>query len=142
MMTMKRIISIFALISCLAIICGCHRQEKSVMDAETVLETFCRAMAAGDFDLAVSLCDTTGMKDYLSAYRQAWEMLQEKDSSTLSIASSQLAGSTFSIADTERTEKGKVIYYSLSTEERTKDRKALVRKEEGEWKVAEITDMR
>ena len=136
---MKRIISIFALSA--GLICGCHRQEEKTMDAEVVVETFCRAMAAGDFDLALSLCDSTGMKDYLSAYRQAWNMLNDKDSSVLSIASSRLAEVTFCLIDAEKTDKGKVIHYSIGTEGYSKERKALVRKEEGEWKVVEITDV-
>ena len=40
----------------------------------------------------------------------------------------------------EKADEGKAVYYTLEADGHTKTRKAIVKKTEGIWKVAEITD--
>ncbi len=117
--------------------CG---ETKKVMEPEEVVEAFCRAVAAGDFDAACALCDTTSMNGYLENYRETMDSLQKKDSSALMIASSLLAGAEFEVIGTEKNGDERAITYRLAAEGNAKSRKATVKKEEGEWKVTAITD--
>lgn len=120
--------------------CGNDGKEKAEMGPEDVIEAFSRAVASGDFETAYNLCDTASMKTYLDEYMAAWEMLQEKDSSALAIASSILSGAEMKIEKVDKDGEDRIISYSLEAEGNVKERKARVRKEEGEWKVQEITD--
>lgn len=124
-----------------SIISGCgNAEDKKEMGPEDVVEAFNRAVTAGDFDAACSLCDTVSMKGYLDSYIEAWETLQKEDSSALAIASSLLSGAVLEISKVEKDGEGKVVYYTLEADGHRKERKATVKKEEGEWKVQEITD--
>lgn len=125
-----------------SIISGCGNAEvkKAEMGPEAVVEAFNRAITAGDFATAYSLCDTVSMKGYLDSYVEAWETLQREDSSALAIASSLLSGAVLEISKVEKDGEGKIVYYTLEADGHRKERKAIVKKEEGEWKVQEITD--
>ena len=107
---------------------------------EATVEAFNRAITAGNFATAYSLCGTVSMKGYLDSYVEAWETLQKEDSSALAIASSLLSGAVLEISKVEKDGEGKVVYYTLEADGHRKERKATVKKEEGEWKVQEITD--
>lgn len=120
--------------------CGNGGTEKAEMEPEDVVEAFSRAVASGDFETAHSLCDTVSMKSYLDDYIQAWEALQKQDSSALAIASSILSGASFNIEKVEKDGEDRNVHYTLEADGNVKERKARVRKEEGEWKVLEITD--
>lgn len=129
-------------ISCLLISCGGNNaEEKKSLEPEDVVTGFCRAVAGGDFEEAYSLCDSAGMEEYISRYRKVWEDLQKKDSCALAIASAILAEAEIEIQKTAKEDNGRAVYYSITTDGNTKTKKATVVKEEGEWRVKEITDM-
>ncbi len=115
-------------------------EKKKVMEPEEVVESFTRAVAAGDFCAAKALCDTVSMKDYLENYRMVMNSLQKEDSSALAIAASMLAGAEFEVVGTGKSDEGKTIEFRLTTGGNEKTKKATVKKEEGEWKVTSITD--
>jgi len=121
---------------------GGSGKEGQDMGPESVVESFCRLMAAGRIDQAKVLCDTAAMQTYLDTYMARWEELQQKDSTVLGIASEILSGSSFSVINVDKTEDGKAVTYSLEAYGEKKTRKATVRKEEGEWKVTDITDVK
>ncbi len=124
--------AVFTLASC--------NEKKEAMTPEAVVETFCRAVAAGDFDSARRLCDTVSMDGYMKNYQKAMDSLQKKDSSATAVAVSLLSGAEFEVNGTERKGDERIIRYTLKTEGNTKTKKATLKKEEGEWKVKEITD--
>lgn len=119
--------------------CGNPVEKKVEMGPEEVVEAFNRAVTAGDFDMARSLCDTVSMKGYLDSYMEAWESLQKEDSSALAIASSLLTGAVLEIGKVVKNGEDREVYYSLEADGHRQERKATVKKEEGEWKVLEIT---
>lgn len=119
--------------------CGNAVEKKAEMGPEAVVEAFNRAVTAGDFDMARSLCDTVSMKGYLDSYMEAWATLQKEDSSALAIASSLLTGAVIEIGKVVKNGEDRKIYYSLEADGHRQERKATVKKEEGEWKVQEIT---
>lgn len=110
------------------------------MEPEAVIEAFTRHIAAGDFEQASALCDTTSMQGYINDCISTWERLEKKDSSTLAIASSLLTEAEFKIEKTEKADGGRYIYYCIEAEGTSKKKKATLIKEEGEWRVGMITD--
>lgn len=119
---------------------GCSSAEKKENTPEAVVESFNRAITAGDFAAASALCDTVLMQNYLDSYREAWDVLMDEDSTALSIASAMLSGSVLEITSVEKEEKDRCVKYRLDADGRKKERMARVRKEEGEWRIIAITD--
>ena len=138
---MRNKIFIAALIGICTLMHGCRdAEEKKAMGPEAAVETFCRAVAAGDFETADELCDTVSMKRYLDEWRKVWNDLQKEDSSALAIASSMLSGAEIEVIRTERNGEKRTVLYRIEAEGNSKTRTATVKNEEGEWKVEEISD--
>ncbi len=114
--------------------------KKDSMGPEAVVESFCRAVAAGDFCTAREFCDSLAMDDYLENYQKAVTSLQKEDSCAFAIAAEVLAGAEFEVIDTEKSDEGRIVHYRLAAGGNEKSKKATVKKEEGEWKVTSITD--
>ena len=116
------------------------RTEVTLGPEETV-EAFCRAVAGLDFEKAMSLCDTTAMNGYIRQYVQAWDMMARKDSGATAIAAASLAGAEFTVEDMAREGDRRMITYTIAAgKDMSKKKTAVVRKEEGAWKVEKITD--
>lgn len=120
--------------------CGGRTAQTKQDPPEAVVEAFNRAITAGDFDKAESLCDKVIMKDYLDSYREAWEVISAEDSSALSIASSILSGATLAITDVRKEDDRRIVSYTLEADGHKKERSATVRKEDERWIVERITD--
>ena len=114
--------------------------DKELGPGETI-ELFCRTVASGDFKGAYALCDTTTMKDYIQNCSRAWNMLQKQDSNALGIASGILSDMQIEIDDISKDGNSRSVFYTINAGEGlSKQKVAIVRKEEGEWKVSEIID--
>lgn len=137
---MRKILILIAVAATLLAGCKGGEGKKVDMGPEAVVEAFTRHIAAGEFDQALGLCDTTSMLDYIDQRIDTWERLQKKDSSVLAIASSLLAGAQFKVEKTEKTDIGRDVYYSIETDGHSKGKIATLVKEEGEWRVKMITD--
>ncbi len=118
---------------------SCNETEKS-MTPEEVVENFCRSVAAGDFSTARTLCDTVSMKNYMDSFQNTMNSLQKEDSCALAIASSILSGAEFEVGKTEKDGENRIVHYTIKADGMTKSKTATVAKEEGEWRVKEITD--
>ena len=140
---MNRILKYLIVAAGMVMAAGCggnNAEEKKAMGPEAAVETFCRAVAAGDFETADELCDTVSMKGYLDEWRKVWNDLQKEDSSALAIASSMLSGADIEVIRTERNGEKRTVLYRIEAEGNSKTRTATVKNEEGEWKVEEISD--
>ncbi|MGN1215588.1 MAG: hypothetical protein ACI4TJ_05000 [Candidatus Cryptobacteroides sp.] len=121
--------------------CGQRRGGSEVENTpEAVVEAFNRAVTAGDFARAWTLVDSLGMKDYLDSYQEAWDTLMEQDSTALAIAERLLSGAVIEFRRTEKDGPQRHVYYRLEADGRSKERLAVVRKEEGEWKIVSVTN--
>lgn len=139
-MKMKR--AIYIMIAVLPVLSGCRgERQEQVLGPEDTVEAFCRAMAAGDMDRAMELCDTVAMKGYLEGWTRTWNELAQEDSSALRIASGMLAEGEFTVVKTEKAGDDRMVTYTLETGGKSNTRRAIVRKEEGEWRVADMTDV-
>ena len=107
---------------------------------ETV-EAFYRAMAGGELEQAKQLCDTLAMRDYLLAYSQAWGKELKQNDNVASIASSILADADITINEMKREGDKRLVFYTIDAGDGLKkDKIAVVKKEEGAWRVENITD--
>lgn len=120
--------------------CGGRTAQTKQDPPEAVVEAFNRAITAGDFDKAESLCDKAMMKDYLDSYKEAWEGLSAEDSSALAIASSILSEAILDITDIRKADDKRIVCYTLEADGHRKERSATVRKEDERWIVERITD--
>ena len=107
---------------------------------EGVVSGFVSAMKSGDFEAAFALCDSASMHEHVHAYMQKWQEMSQKDSATFRSMTEVLAGTQ--IAFEEMTEEDGMCHvgYKLAMDENEKVCRATLRKEEGEWKIVEITD--
>lgn len=129
-------------VAVLVILAGCNGAEKEkVMGPEQTVEAFCRAVTAGEWAEAEALCDTLSMKEYLDSYKEAWETLHKEDSCAMAIAKGILSGTVMSVDDIRKEDDRRIISYTLTADGNRKARKAVVRKEEGAWRVERISDV-
>lgn len=119
---------------------GCKGGTSVEMGPADVVESFNRAITAGDFSQARQLCDTVLMKDYLDSYQEAWDVILAEDSTALSIASSILEKTVIDVVEVRKEDEKRIVLYTLEADGHSKTRKAIVKKEEGAWRVERITD--
>lgn len=131
------------LIAAAIIICSCSqtgKKEKALGPEETV-EAFCKAIACGDFAAARELCDTVSMAPYLGACQERWDNMASMDSALVDIAAALLSSAQIDIKETVRDGDCRKVSYSIdATMGMKKEKVAVVRKEEGAWRVEMISD--
>lgn len=121
--------------------CGRNVGGGKADSPEVVVEAFVKAVTTGDWSAAEGLCDPDSMKEYLESHREAWETLQKEDSCIVEIATALISRTRIDVGKVEKTEDGRIVCYTLEADGCSKEKKAVVKKnEEGEWKVTEITD--
>lgn len=121
--------------------CTAGRQNASGGPEETV-QAFYAALAEGQFETAYGLCDTLLMQDYLRSYVSEWEKMALKaDTCACAIACSMMADMEVSVISAERTENKTEVRFRLEKKGHSpKGKKAVLRKEEGEWKIETVTE--
>jgi hypothetical protein len=123
----------------------CLRGEEAAMaqkpGPEKVLASFSEAMKTGDFKKAKGMCDTVSMQDYLDAYIHKWEEKSQKDSAAFASTVTVLSETVMEIGNLEEMDGVCFIDYTLTLDGNTRESRASLKKEKGEWKVAEITDV-
>ena len=132
---MKRIAIILGIAATMA---ACSQNNDSVLSPEGTLEAFHKALYSGEFEQATALCDTLGMKEYVDSFRTVW---QRSDAGITGIVSDIMSETQLKITDTKKSEEGRTIFYELSFDGKSKTKTASMKKEEGEWKIAKITDL-
>lgn len=132
----------FVILAAIVALAGCRQgtEKEQTLSPEQTVEAFCRAVAAGDMAQARSLCDTAEMDDYLQDWADKWAELERKDSNALKIASGILSNADINVLDTGRDGEKRIVRYTIEVDGKVKTRSAVVRKEEGAWRVESITD--
>ena len=134
---------VLAILFFMAVGCGERNSGRTdvALGPEETVEAFYRAVAGNNLEKAMSLCDTAAMKGYIRQYAQAWDMMAEKDSGATAIAAASLANAEFTVVDMTREGDKRMVTYTIATgKDMNKKKTAVVRKEEGVWKVEKITD--
>ena len=128
------ILTLFAAVSCFS-------GKKEDRGPEAVVTAFNKALLSGDLTAAEAFCDSAGMSAYLQDYMKAWHLVDAEDSALVNLTSSILSESEIRIISTTRQEKELCGIYVLETLAGNKQKKAILGKEEGEWKILKLTDM-
>ena len=137
---MRRRILILAMVL-MAAGCGEKKQAETVLGPEETVIGFFKAVAGGDAETALSLCDAETMGTYIDTYVAALNSMTKKDSSATAIASSLLADADIVITDNTKEGDKRLISYAVEFGDGlTKRKTATVKKEGGAWKVERITD--
>ena len=117
---------------------GCFQGREADLGPEETVETFYRALCAGDFDRAAALCDSLSMDGYIDGYGQTF---MECDSTVRTIVADILSEMTVIVTDVEKSGDNRTVFYELTTiGSCCKEKVATLIKEEGAWKIEAITD--
>ena len=138
-MIMKR--TIIFITAVILAVSGCGNKTHKADGPEATVVAFYEAVTDGDWEKAESLCDTLLMREYLNAQAEAREALMKKDSNAFVIAAELLMETEVTIKAIEKVDGGRDVLYTITSGEYEKERRASVKKEEGKWKVAAITDV-
>ena len=120
---------------------GCGNKTHKAEGPEATVVAFYKAVTDGDWEKAESMCDTLLMREYLNRQVEAREKLMKEDSSAYAIAAGLLLEAEVNIKAVEKIDGGREVLYTITAGEYEKERKASVKKVEGKWKVAAITDV-
>lgn len=133
------ILTLFVVMFGISLVRTCNsRNGLEDMGPEATLEAFYKELCAGEFDRAMSLCDTLGMEEYINGFRLEWE---RNDSTVSDMASAILSEMSVTVTDTEKDGQTRTVFYELAiSDSRSKEKVATLSKEEGAWKIEEITD--
>lgn len=125
-----------------AVLAGCMERRSVETGPEERVTAFNEAMATGQFSEAAALCDTALMADYLRFYTAEWEKAMKTDSSIAAAANAILSGISTDVVSVEKDGNKRTVRYtvSISGYSSAKARKAVLRKEEGEWKIETVTE--
>jgi len=131
-----------AVVTVMMMAAGCGQRNESVeMGPGETVEAFCKALAGGDLEAARELCDTVTMNGYIRDYAGALDMQMQADSCVAVLAAGMLAQAEFAVDEVAKEGDRRIVHYTVKVaEDMTKKKTAKVRKEEGAWKVEEITD--
>lgn len=129
----------FAIIlSMAALAVSCFQGKESVLGPGETVEAFHKALYAGEFEQAKSVCDTLAIGEYIDAFRTVWE---QNGVSVAEIVSDIMSETEIEITDIKKEGQGRTVFYTLTFEGRNKTKAAGLRNEEGEWKIEKITDV-
>lgn len=132
---------IIGLTICFMCLFGCKGSEKSVeMGPVETVEAFCKAVATGQWDDAKALCDTLSIGEYIENQMQTWAQLEKEDEGAMRVAKSIMESATVTIDDMHKADEKRIVTYTIKTDGLSKTKKAVLRKEEGAWRVEAITE--
>lgn len=123
-----------------AIFCGCAGVDGTA--PEQVVSAFNEALIQGRFGDAASLCDTLLMDGYLKRYEAGWKRAAKMNGRLTSAAQSALADIRTEIVSVEKDGDKRVVCYKVGIPGSThaKVKKAVLGKEEGEWRIKSVTE--
>lgn len=134
-----RIFAAAAAVALAAAGCG-RKQAENVMGPQETVEAFCRAVAGGEFEVAMDLCDMDTMEEYIGSYARAWEAAKEQDGGAAAIAAGMVSEMEMDFEDIIKEGDSRHVFFRMSLGGEEKKKLAILRKEEGEWKVETVTD--
>lgn len=134
--------AVIVMIGAIALLSGNGEDSQAARRSgpEGVLTEFTAAMKGGDFEKAAKLCSPNTMEDYLDTYIQKWNTLSQKDSAAFSSITHLIREVEIHFNGIQEEDGVCMIDYALEMGDNRKEHKATLRKEEGEWKIAEITN--
>ena len=132
---MKKIYIIAAMV---LIAIGCSQNSSEELGPAETIEAFYKALFSGDFDKADGLCAETNTNEYVARLQEGWT---KSDECIKAILPEILSEYLVEVTDIVKDGQGRTIFYKMTTTDgQSKEKIAILRKEEGAWKIAEIKD--
>ena len=140
-MTFSTILKISVVAICFACLFGCKGGQKSVeMGPVETVEAFCKAITAGQWNEAETLCDTESMKEYIESQKETWNRFEKEDEGAMKVAKSIMENTVVTVEDMRKADDKRVVTFKLEADGLSKTKKATLKKEEGAWRVEKITE--
>lgn len=135
-------VAIGAAAAVILIISGSRKEKEEKMEAAETVELFCRSVASGDWEDAAQVCDTLLMQDYIDRCRNIWETETDREEKRIvELAKEMMSSMTFTALQEKKVPGGVEVSFCIEMEgEEARYRTATLKRQEGIWKVTEITD--
>lgn len=131
-------VTIGVIIALCVLLSGGNKEGKTPGDT---VAGFYEAINVCDFDTAAGFCDSLSMTEHLEAWAEEWKRLEKEDSSTFAIALSLLEDMKTVVIDSRKEGADRrVLDFNLENGDNVKEKTAVLKKEEGEWKIEQLTD--
>ena len=114
--------------------------RKTKAQPEDTVMTFCAAVTTGDMNQIRELCDTLQMREYLNRLENIWSDIADEGEKVVEIAASLLKCMETSITHVEKLEDRRAVSFRLESEGMVKEKTAILRNEEGAWKIESLQD--
>jgi hypothetical protein len=118
--------------------CGGKKNETEPAD---VVVMFHKSLTALDFGQATGLCCGHGAEEYVATFENAYKEALSKEASAAEIATGMLAADEVVVGETSKDKDMRTVFYTIGDGcGNKKDKIAVLKKVEGEWKITEIKD--
>ena len=140
---MKKIFGYCILVAAMASACSCGRNGYESLGPAEAIEAFMKAVVSGRFYEATGFCEGEIMDAYIKDYKKALSTKAAADSTAASIATGILSEIDVTVTEVAKTrDKGiRTVFYTITdVYGDSKDKIAIVKEVEREWRVTEIRD--
>ena len=139
-MHMKRIYMFIAI--CAAGIFASSCSNDNGPEPSAIVTEFYKDVTTMKFDNAAKHCVEGALNDYINGYKGEFEALVAKDKKLAAKVEEKAAKTTITIGETIKEDKEvRTVTFTLTDDSgNTKDKIAVLKKVEKEWKIAEIKD--
>jgi hypothetical protein len=118
--------------------CGGKKNEAEPAD---VVVMFHKLLTALDFGQATGLCCGHGAEEYVATFENAYKEALSKEASAAEIAAGMLGADEVVVGETSKDKDMRTVFYTIGNGcGNKKDKIAVLKKVEGEWKITEIKD--
>ena len=119
---------------------GCGGGKNEIEPAEVVVR-FHKALTSMDFSEADGYCTDGAVQEYVDAFKSACQEKISKGKEATEAATILLSKDEVIIEDTVRNKDQRTVFYTISDGcGHKKNKVAVLKREEGAWKIAEIKD--
>ena len=102
---------------------------------------FYTAVTTMKFDDAAKYCVEGAMDEYINGYKEGFEALVAKDKKLAAKVEEKAAQTTITIGEVTKEKEVRTVDFTLADYSgNTKEKTAVLKKVEKEWKIAEIKD--
>lgn len=137
---MKQIFSIIALCGSIMFVVSCGNRQNGLEPADVVV-AFNKAMATCQFEEAAKLCNAETMQTYINTCKEFYDANVKKDKKVTESAVETFSKVETVIGEIVKERGVRTISYSLKDSYgSTKEKVAVLKDVEGEWKIEEIKD--
>lgn len=131
----------FVIICAATLLVAACSGKKDGAEPADVVSGFHKALTSLEFGKASEYCCEGAVSGYVAAFEKACEEALAKDSGATQIAAGMLSTAEVTVNDIKRDKDARTVFYTIGDGcGNTKEKVAVLKDVEGEWKIAEIKD--